>query len=87
MMERLKVEEINGKVQKSRIHDTLIEGGLELCDALVALNLTGDPALEAARAKLESVLRSVDVDDLRKHDGARTEVRTQVAEIMDKFNF
>jgi len=87
MMERLKVEEINGKVQKSRIHDTLIEGGLELCDALVALNLTGDPALEAARAKLESVLRSVDVDDLRKHDGARVEVRTQVAEIMDKFNF
>jgi hypothetical protein len=74
-------------VQKSRIHDSLVEGGLELCDALVALNLTGDPALEAARAKLESVLRSVDVDDLRKHDGARTEVRTQVAEIMDKFNF
>jgi hypothetical protein len=58
-----------------------------LCEALVALNLTNDPDLEAARAKLESLLRSVDVTDLRKHDGARTEVRTQVAEIMDKFNF
>ena len=87
MMERLKVEEVNGKVSKSRIHNSLVEGGLELCDALVALNLTNDPDLEAARAKLESVLRSVDVDDLRKHDDARTEVRTQVAEIMDKFNF
>ena len=87
MMERLKVEEINGKVSKSRIHDSLIEGGLELCDVLKALNLVNDPALETARAKLESVLRSVDVDDLRKHDGARLEVRTQVAEIMDKFNF
>jgi hypothetical protein len=32
-------------------------------------------------------LRTVDVDDLRKHDSARVEVRTQVAEIMDKFNF
>lgn len=87
MMERLKVEEVNGKVSKSRIHDSLIDGGLELCEVLKALNLVNDPSLEAARAKLESVLRSVDVSDLRKHDGARTEVRTQVAEIMDKFNF
>lgn len=87
MMERLKVVEVNGKVQKSRIHDTLVEGGLELCDALKALNITQDPELEKARAHLESVLRSVDVDDLRKHDSARTEVRTQVAEIMDKFSF
>ena len=87
MMERLKVEEVNGKVSKSRIHDSLIDGGLELCEVLKALNLVNDPSLEAARAKLESVLRSVDVSDLRKHDSARTEVRTQVAEIMDKFNF
>jgi hypothetical protein len=87
MMERLKVEEVNGKVTKSRIHDSLVEGGLELCDVLKALNLTNDPVLEKARATLESVLRTVDVDDLRKHDSARVEVRTQVAEIMDKFNF
>ena len=87
MMERLKVEEINGKVSKSRIHDSLVEGGLELCDVLKALNLTNDPVLEKARATLENVLRTVDVDDLRKHDSARVEVRTQVAEIMDKFKF
>jgi hypothetical protein len=87
MMERLKIEEINGKVAKSRIHDSLVEGGLELCDVLKALNLTNDPDLEKARAGLEKLLRTVDVSDLRKHDSARVEVRTQVAEIMDKFNF
>jgi hypothetical protein len=87
MMERLKVEEINGKVAKSRIHDSLVEGGLELCDVLKALNLTNDPALEKARSQLEKLLQTVDVADLRKHDSARVEVRTQVAEIMDKFNF
>ena len=87
MMERLKVEEVNGKVTKSRIHHSLVDGGLELCDVLKALNLTGDPVLEKASATLESVLRTVDVDDLRKHDSARVDVRTQVAEIMDKFNF
>lgn len=87
MMERLKVQEINGKVAKSRIHDSLIEGGLELCDTLKALNIIDDAELEGARIKLESVLRGIDVADLRKHDSARVEVRTQVAEIMDKFNF
>jgi hypothetical protein len=87
MMERLKVEEVNGKVVKGRIHDSLVEGGLELCGVLKSLNLTGDKDLEQARAKLEAVLRSVDAEDLRKHDSARVEVRTQVADIMDKFNF
>lgn len=87
MMDRLRVEEVNGKVQKSRIHDSLVQGGLELCGILRALNLTGDKDLAAASTQLEAVLRSVDVDDLRKHDSARVEVRAQVAEIMDKFNF
>jgi hypothetical protein len=64
-----------------------VEGGLELCEVLKSLNLTGDKDLEQARAKLEKVLRSVDAEDLRKHDSARLEVRTQVADIMDKFNF
>lgn len=87
MMDRLKVEDVNGKTQKSRIHDSLVAGGLELCEILRSLNLTGDKDLAQASQQLESLLRTVDVDDLRKHDSARTEVRVQVAEIMDKFNF
>jgi hypothetical protein len=87
IVDRLKVEEVNGKTVKGRIHDSLVEGGLELCEVLKSLNLTGDKDLEQARAKLEKVLRSVDAEDLRKHDSARLEVRTQVADIMDKFNF
>ena len=87
MMERLKVEEVNGKVVRSRIHDSLVEGGLELCDALRSLNITKDPMLEKARADLARLLATVDADDLRKHDSARTEVRAQVAEISQLFNF
>ena len=87
MMERLKVEEVNGKVIRSRIHGSLVEGGLELCDALKSLNIINDPTLEKARADLARLLSTVDTDDLRKHDSARTEVRTQVAEIAQLFNF
>lgn len=87
MMERLKVEEVNGKQRKGRIHTSLVEGGLELCDALKALNLTNDITIEAARVELERLLRTVDAEDLRKNVDARTEVRAQVAEIVDRFNF
>jgi hypothetical protein len=87
MLKQLRVEEVNGKQKKGRIHASLIEGGLELCEALKALNVTNDMTIEAARVELEKLLRSVDTDDLRKQVDARTEIRTQVADIVDRFNF
>jgi hypothetical protein len=87
MMRQLRVEEVNGKQKKGRIHASLIEGGLELCEALKALNITNDMTIEAARMELEKLLRSVDTEDLRKQVDARTEIRTQVADIVDRFNF
>ena len=87
MLKQLRVEEVNGKQKKGRIHASLIEGGLELCEALKALNITNDITIEAARVELEKLLRSVDTDDLRKQVDARTEIRTQVADIVDRFNF
>ena len=87
MMERLHVEEVNGKQRKGRIHTSLIEGGLELCEALKSLNLTNDITIEAARVELERLLRTVDAEDLRKNIEARTEIRAQVAEIVDRFSF
>lgn len=87
MMERLHVEEVNGKQRKGRIHTSLIEGGLELCEALKSLNLTNDITIEAARVELERLLRTVDAEDLRKNVEARTEIRAQVADIVDRFNF
>jgi hypothetical protein len=38
IVDRLKVEEVNGKTVKGRIHDSLVEGGLELCEVLKSLN-------------------------------------------------
>ena len=87
MMRQLRVEEVNGKQKKGRIHASLIEGGLELCEALKTLNITNDMTIEAARVELEKLLRGVDTDDLRKQLDARTEIRTQVADIADRFNF
>jgi hypothetical protein len=88
LMKQLHVEVgPDGKERKGKIYDSLIDGGLELCDLLESLNLTNDPLIEDARRQLRSVLNGVAIDDLRKHASARTEIRTQVAEIADKFNF
>ena len=67
--------------------DSLIDGGLEICDSLEALNITNDPTIEGARMELKALLNQFDIKDLRKLPEARTEMRTQVAEIMDKFAF
>jgi len=88
MMKQLHVEvDADGKAKKGKLYDSLIDGGMELCDLLESLNITNDPDIEEARRQLRSVLSTVDIVDLRKHPSARVEIRTQVAEIADKFNF
>ena len=46
-----------------------------------------DPALEMARKELESAICNMDVKDLRESSGARQEVKTQVDDILKKFNW
>ena len=77
----------DGKAKMPSIYDSLIDGGIELCDALESLNLVNDPTIEGARMELKALLNQFDIKDLRKLPEARTEMRTQVAEIMDKFAF
>lgn len=77
----------DGKDKMPKIYDSLIDGGLEICDSLEALNLTNDPNIEGARMELKALLTQFDIQDLRKQPEARTEMRAQVAEIMDKFAF
>jgi hypothetical protein len=52
-----------------------------------SLNVTNDVQLSEARRALLSAIGNVDVKDLRKDVGARTEVKTQVDDILSKFNF
>ena len=77
----------DGKDKMPKIYDSLIDGGIELCDALESLNLVNDPNIEGARMELKALLNQFDVQDLRKDSNARTEMRMQVADIMDKFAF
>ena len=61
--------------------DSMVDNAVELCDMLKRLNVTNDPKLEKARAKLESALLGVDADELRA-EGARDEVKHSVDTII-----
>jgi hypothetical protein len=52
-----------------------------------SLNVINDHQLSDARKALLKAIGNVDVKDLRKDIGARTEVKTQVDDILSKFNF
>lgn len=87
MSDRLSVDVINGEVKTRRFHDTLVSGALELCDMLKTLNITQDPDVESARGTLAKLLAGVEPDDLRKNMEIRNDVRTQVDDLLKKFDF
>jgi hypothetical protein len=99
MSDRLHIDVVDGQPKPRRFHDTLVESGLELCDTVKALNVTQDPDLEKARAALERSLTSVTVitkkngkelsvaDTLREDMQQRSALKTQVDEMLNKFNW
>ena len=73
--------------EKKIFKNSLLETPVKLCELLTKLNITNDPKLEAARKSLESAICNIDIKDLRQSQGARLEVRTQVDEILKRFDF
>jgi hypothetical protein len=67
--------------------DSLIDNAVELCDLLTRLNVTSDPELEKARRMLEKAVTSTDVEDLRKLPSARMELKTNMQDILNKFQW
>lgn len=87
MSDRLQVDSIAGEEKPRKFRDTLVTGGLELCDMLKSLNILKDQDLENARAQLERSLLGLDPDDLRKDMTTRNGVRKEVEAILNKFSF
>lgn len=67
--------------------DTMLENAKELVNLLQVFNITNDQRLEQARRKLLAAVDGVEPDELRKNDAIRADVKSQVDEILDKFDF
>jgi len=70
-----------------RLHESVLNRTVELCDMLKYLNVTNDAELEAVRVSLERALFGVTVDDLRKQPTVKQDVKARVDEILDAFEF
>ena len=73
------------KKRRPKLHDSMLDHGMELCALLRDLNITNDPKLEEARQMLESALIHVDMDSLKKVDVVQVAVRSKMQDILDKF--
>lgn len=87
MSDRLTTDTVAGETKRRRFHDSLVDGALELCDLVKALNIVGDTDLETARRGLSDCLLGVTPDELRQNDAVREDTKKAVDSILDKFNF
>lgn len=76
----------DGKPKRKRIHDSMITNARDLCDVLKHLNLTNDPKLEEARRRFNTLVQTVDVEDLKESAPTREKVKSELDDILSKFN-
>ena len=82
-----KMTDIEGDDTKKRYHDSLISNPLELCELLTKLNITNDPKLEEARKQLELTMLGANLDNLKEDSHARSDLKSKVDAILNKFDF
>jgi len=85
MSDRLSDADAEGS--RKGFHKTLLSNASELIDLLQKLNITKDPKLEEIRRNLSSAILGVEIDDLKKSDAVRKDVKAQVDEILGKFDW
>jgi len=80
------IDTTSGKVKRGKVYDSTIEKALELCDTFDKFNPTGSVVLRDARNALADALAGITTDTLRESDSLRIQVKTQVDDILSKFN-
>lgn len=71
--------------ENKRLHASMVDNAVELCGMLSHLNVTRDPKLEEARQHLERTMMGVSIDELRKHEDARKDLKSKVDDILSMF--
>lgn len=75
------------KDEKGKLYQATLDTALDLCTMMKDLNLTGDPKMEQMRRDLYSTLNGMDLNDLKKDEGARLAVKQEIDDLLSKFDF
>lgn len=94
-VEEIKEYDDDGKVTKleikkkrrPKLHDSMLDQGMETCGLLRDLNVTNDPDLEEARRMLEKALVHVDMKSLKESPEMQATTKNAMQAIKNKFKF
>lgn len=81
---QLRVDDSGGK---GKLYQSTLDGALELCEMLRSMNLTNDPELDQVRKNLQMTLQGVDLKELKKDEQVRLSVKSEIDDLISKFNF
>ena len=81
---QLRVDDSGGK---GKLYQSTLDGALELCEMLRSMNLTNDPELDQVRKNLQMTLQGVDLKELKKDKQVRLSVKSEIDDLISKFNF
>lgn len=70
-----------------RWHDSFVTRATEMCEMLSHLNVTGDPELERARAKLERAMQGADIEAIKESPEVREDIKADVDAILGEFDW
>lgn len=87
MSERLADNDSGAESKKKIFRDTLVTNAQELVADLKHLNITNNPQIEDARKQLGRVVDGLDAETLRDSESTRKEVKSEVDDILSKFNW
>ena len=83
-----KLSEPEGEDAKPKLfHASFITNVHDMCGMLSHFNITKDPKLEEARRALEKLVSNVDIDDIRKDLGTRIDLKSQVDQVLTRFDW
>ena len=82
-----KLTDVEGDDGKKRYHDTLLTNPLELCALLTKLNITNDPKLEEARRQVEVAMLNADMESIKEDADTRSQLKSKVDAIINKFEW
>jgi hypothetical protein len=73
--------------KKQIFRDTLVGNVVELCDLMEKFNVTGDPKMKQAKAKIENALLGITPDALREDDDLRLDTKSKVDSLLKEFSW
>ena len=78
---------LEGEKKSGRFCESLVTNVTDLVDLLDRFNVTDDPEMRRAKARIEHAMRGVDIEGLKEDDAFRLDTKRKVDELLKDFEW